>query len=62
MNKTLKAATMGFALILSAAAMSAPSAAYASTRIPGSCELVKNTACGGPTSLVQQILNLFSFN
>jgi hypothetical protein len=62
MNKILKnAATMSFAVILSAAAMSAPGAAYATTKVPGSCELVKNTVCGAPTTVLQQILSMISF-
>lgn len=62
-NTTLKNAfAMSFAAALGVAVMTAPTSAYAATRVPGSCELVKNTVCNAPGTLLQQILNLFSLH
>ena len=61
MRNTIKsgiAATFG--MILSISAMTAPMTAEAA-KVPGTCDLVKNTDCN-PASLLDQILNLFGFS
>jgi len=60
-TNTNKALAMSFAILLSTAAMAAPIQAQAAARVPGTCDLLKNTACD-PGSLLDAILDLFSFN
>ena len=54
-NKML---SISFAAILATSAMALPLQAYASVKVPGTCELVKNTACS-PGSLLEQLKALF---
>ena len=60
-NSNLKnTLAMGFALVLGATAMASPIQAHAA-KVPGTCDLVNNTLCGGAPSVLQQVLSLFSF-
>lgn len=59
-NTTIRQAfAAGFGIVLGIGAMAAPSHAYATTKVPGSCDLVQTTACGAPTSLLDAFLALF---
>lgn len=55
-----KTATIkAIAILAVMSAMSAPLQAHAS-KVPGTCDLVRNTMCGAPASLLDQILAIFT--
>jgi hypothetical protein len=58
-NSTVRQAFMaGIGIVLGLAATAAPGQADAA-QLPGSCDLVRNTQCHAPGSLLDQILALF---
>lgn len=61
-NSSMKQAlAAGFGIVLGVSAMAAPIQAHAA-KLPGTCDLVKNTACAGPVSLLDRFLALLSFS